>query len=183
MHRLVLSVITACAVCVSWMPIGAAEREWRTGTWLPHAGIRGYIIETDRMLVTTAEPPDADAAALAPRDGATVQYVIEKDLVVLRDAAGHEHSLSVVTTAQKYSPDYNAVGGGHLVKSVSRDGSRVTLEDGSRWDMDESRRFAVAEWQADDLIFVRRHPDDADFAFDLENTTQDDGALANYRVR
>jgi hypothetical protein len=183
MVRRLLLIASACVLCLAPVVAHAAERAWKTGTWQPRSESRGYVVETERTLVTTAAPSGADDAALAARDGAEVRYVLEKGTIVLRDAHGGEHPLAIVSSAEKYSGEYNAVGGGHLVKTVAADGSRVTLEDGSRWDMDESRRFAIAEWQNDDLIFVRRHPDDPDFAFDLENTTQDDGALANHRVR
>ena len=47
----------------------------------------------------------------------------------------------------------------------------------------ERQHFAVADWHPDDLIAVRRSTSDPDFAFEVDNTTQDDGAMANYRVR
>lgn len=57
------------------------------------------------------------------------------------------------------------------------DFSRVTLEDGSRWDMDPRAHFSVAEWQADVLVTVRRSSDDPLFPFNVSNTTRDDGAV------
>ena len=179
LHLLLAVVVSAAVPSVA----GAAERAWKAGVWQPRAASRGLVVETERTLVTTVVPADADDAALKAADGAPVRYVLEPGAIILLDAGGQEHRLTIASTVQKYGTDYAAVGGGHLVKSVSADGTRVTLEDGSRWDIEETRHFAVAEWQVDDLIFVRRHPDDPDFAFDLENTTQDDGALANYRVR
>jgi hypothetical protein len=62
-------------------------------------------------------------------------------------------------------------------------GKLVTLEDGSQWDIDPRVQFVVADWQPDDLISIRRSTDEPAFAFEIDNTSRDDGALANLRAR
>ena len=64
-----------------------------------------------------------------------------------------------------------------------RSGVSVTLEDGSRWDIDPRVQFSVADWQPDDLVTLRRSTDDPAYRYEVDNTSRDDGALANYRVR
>jgi hypothetical protein len=112
-----------------------------------------------------------------------VQFAIDGQTLYVLDAEKTEHPLSLVSAGAKYSKNYDAIGGGHFIKSVAAGGVQVTLEDGSRWDIEPRRHFAVAGWQPDDLIAMRREAGDADFSFEIDNTSQDDGALANYRIR
>lgn len=138
------------------------------------------MLETARDLVTATVT--ADTGEVTAKPGEAVQLAIEGRVVYVRQPAGPERSLTLVERAPKYSSDYRAVGSGHYIKSVAPGGTQVVLEDGSRWDIDPRQHFAVAAWQPDDLVSVRRSDDD-DFAFEVDNTSQDDGSLANYRVR
>ena len=77
-------------------------------------------------------------------------------------------------------PSYNAIGSGHFVRAVSDEGRYVTLEDGSRWEVDPRVRFYSNAWKPDEGIAVRRATPDEGFYYELDNTDQDDGVLANY---
>lgn len=171
------------AICVALLTFvtssSAAERTWQAATWAPRADA-SYVLETARTIVTANAT--AETGELTATPGERVQLAIDGRVVYVRLASGSEHTLQLVDTAQKYSADYRAAGSGHYIRSVAPGGTQVVLEDGSRWDMDPRQHFAVAEWQPEDLISVRRANDD-DFAFEIDNTTQDDGALANYRIR
>lgn len=159
----------------------SAQRQWSTGSWDTTSAGREYILEgKDEFLTVELEPSDVPFNAVA---GTTVQYAVDQRTISVRDGAGAERSFRVIKTAAKYSNDYSAVGGGHFIKAVSADGSRVTLEDGSRWDMDPRAHFSVAEWQADDLVTIRRSADDPDFPFNVSNTSRDDGAVAKHLAR
>jgi hypothetical protein len=175
----------ACGIGVILLSIcavtAAAERAWKTGAWAPRAESGAYTIETPTDLITG----EAGAGAAAPKDsaGAAVQFAIEGQTLYVLDPDKTEHALKLLASRPKYSPDYPATGAGHFIKSVAPGGTSVTLEDGSRWDVDPRQHFAVAGWQVEDLMSVRRSNDDPAFAFEIDNTTQDDGALANYRIR
>ena len=158
----------------------AAGHTWKTGRWAARGADGSLVVETARDLLN-AEPPAGDD--LRASAGTAVQYALEARTLYVLDAEGHERALKLRSVAAKYSDAYTGVGGGHLLKSVAPGGTQVTLEDGSRWDIEETRHFAVAEWQPDDLITVRRDASAPEFAFTVDNTTQDDGAQANYRVR
>lgn len=159
-----------------------AERSWKTGTWATTSSGRVYIIESASDFIS-GEAPDAGAAPLSATSGSTVQYAIEQQTLYVLDGEKVEHALRLVGSSPKYSNAYGAMGGGHYIKAVSPGGTRVTLEDGSRWDMDPRQYFAVADWQPDDLISVRRSTDDKAFAFEVDNTSRDNGALANHLTR
>ena len=84
---------------------------------------------------------------------------------------------------------YASTGGGHYIKAVGPDGQSVTLEDGSVWEIDPRSWFVTVHWQPLEGITVRRTaPDTAKngdvepgFNYEIDNTDQDDGALARYR--
>jgi hypothetical protein len=157
----------------------AAERAWRNGTWAQRTSSGAYAIET-RTDVITGESGSGET--LTATSGTAVQFAIEGQTLYIRDG-NSEHSLKLTGSGPKYSKNYTAVGSGHFIKSVAPGGAQVTLEDGSRWDIDSRQYFAVAGWQPDDLISIRREEGDPDFSFEIDNTTQDDGSLANFRVR
>ena len=159
-----------------------AERNWKTGVWATASSGRTYVIESASEFIS-GEAPEAVAAPLSVTSGSAVQYAIEQQILYVLDGEKVEHPLRLVGSSPKYSAAYGAVGGGHFIKAVSPGGTRVTLEDGSRWDMDPRQHFAVADWQPDDLISVRRSTDDKAFAFEVDNTSRDDGALANHLTR
>ena len=160
----------------------AADRNWKTGVWATASNGRVYVIESASEFIS-GEAPEAGAAPLSATSGSAVQYAIEQQTLYVLDGEKVEHPLRLVGSSPKYSTSYQALGGGHYIKAVSPGGTRVTLEDGSRWDMDPRQYFAVADWQPDDLISVRRSTSDKAFAFEVDNTSRDDGALANRLTR
>jgi hypothetical protein len=163
--------------------IGAEQqRSWKDGTWGPRDE-RQVIVETDTQIISGQPVATAPPRDWSGEPGSTVRYAIDGSTLYVLDEHGQEHALTLGETAAKYTSDYGAVGSGHFIKTVARGGVAITLEDGSRWDIEPRQHFAVAGWQADDLITVRRSTDDPAFVFELDNTTQDDGALANRRAR
>jgi hypothetical protein len=173
-------VILLCVLVVTPLAVSrGAERAWKAGTW-SSAAQGAYAIETPTQVITAESPGSTTLDATA---GTDVQYAIEAQTVYVLDAQRTEHALKLRGIADKYSKSYAAVGSGHYIKAVAAGGTQVTLEDGSRWDIDPRRHFAVARWQPDDLISIRREEDDPQFSFEIDNTSEDDGALANYRVR
>jgi len=160
----------------------AAERTWKTGAWAFAPSGRIYVIESATEFIT-GEAPESDAVAIAATVGEAVQYAVEQRTLFVQAPDKTEHALRLVSAAAKYSAAYSAIGGGHFIKMVTAAGGRVTLEDGSRWDIDPRVRFAVAEWEPDDLISIRRSNDDKAFAFEIDNTSRDDGALTNHLAR
>jgi hypothetical protein len=75
---------------------------------------------------------------------------------------------------------YTAFGGGHLLKEVRENGRFLTLEDGSRWETDPDVRFQTAEWQVEAQITVRHASEQSGYTYELDNTDEDEGALAKY---
>ena len=175
-----MRVVSAiCLLLTLVASVAAAERVWRNGTWAPRNSSGAYTIETQTDVITGESGSGETLAATA---GTAVQFAIEGQTLYIRDG-DTEHSLKLTGSGPKYAKTYASVGSGHFIKAVARGGTQVTLEDGSRWDIDPRQYFAVAGWQADDLIAIRREEGDPDFSFEIDNTTQDDGSLANFRVR
>jgi hypothetical protein len=77
-------------------------------------------------------------------------------------------------------PAYSALGGGHFIRAVNDDGRYVTLEDGSMWEIEPSVRFQTVDWQLQAAVTVRRATADGPFTYELDNTQDDEGALARY---
>src|SRR6266849_5697431 len=77
-------------------------------------------------------------------------------------------------------PAYAALGPGHFVRAVNDDGQYVTLEDGSVWEIEPSRRFETADWEVQAAVTVRRANGAGVFTYELDNTQDDEGALARY---
>jgi len=173
---LCLTLLVAGALAV------AAERNWKPGVWATSSDGRIYIIESASEFIS-GEVPEGGAAPMSATSGSAVKYAIEQQTLYVLDGEKVEHPLRLMGSSPKYSTSYGALGGGHFIKVVSPGGSRITLEDGSRWDMDPRQYFAVADWGPDDLISVRRSNDDKAFAFEVDNTSLDDGALANHLTR
>ena len=82
-----------------------------------------------------------------------------------------------------YVQAHAAAGPGHFIKSVGPEGASITLEDGSRWDIDPMVRFSVADWETNEMISIRRSTDDPGYGYEIDTTSRDDGALANYRKK
>lgn len=176
------TVVAICAVALTFgMTSSAAERVWQEAVWGPRTNGQ-YLLETSREIVTASATADTGDLPVTP--GGQVQVAIEGRVVYVRQGSGPEHSLALTEAVLKHSSDYRAVGSGHYITSVAPGGAQVVLEDGSRWDIDPRQQFAVTNWQAEDLIAVRRADDEEkQFVFELDNTTQDNGTLANYRIR
>jgi hypothetical protein len=81
------------------------------------------------------------------------------------------------------TPAYTALGGGHLLRSVSEDGRYVTLEDGSVWEIEPSVRFQTAEWQPQAPISVRTGRGVDGYTYEVVNTQDDEGAMARFIPR
>ena len=165
------------------VPTWGAGHVWKAGTWAPRTDEGVYVIDTARDVITAEAAAGAGGDALNATPGTRVQFAIDGHTLYVLGADKVEHALTLLGTTAKYSNTYAALGGGHYVTSVARGGTSVTLEDGSRWDMDPAQYFAVAGWQPDDLISVRRAARNPDFDYEVDNTSQDDGAMANHRVR
>ena len=73
-----------------------------------------------------------------------------------------------------------ALGSGHLLREVTPDGRYVILEDGSRWEIHPRDRFQTVDWEPDASIAVRTTRSEDGFAFEVVNTTTDEGALAKF---
>ena len=174
---------TICVLLLSTSLPAVAERDWKTGTWAAESDTRHLTIETATEIVTAEAPASGAASALRATPGSSVQYAIESRTLYVLDAEKVEHALAIVSVAARYSSSYSAPGSGHYLRAVAPGGASVTLEDGSRWDIDPRAHFSVANWQPEDLISVRHSNDDPSYAYEIDNTSQDDGALANYRVR
>jgi hypothetical protein len=81
------------------------------------------------------------------------------------------------------SPAYTALGPGHFIRAVNDDGQYVTLEDGSVWEIEPSRRFETADWEVQAAVTVRLANGVGVFTYELDNTGDDEGALARYMPR
>lgn len=180
MRSAVALSVVLFGLCVS---ASAADRKWQTGAWAAPTEAGAYVIETARDVITGEAAGGSGEPALASAPGSRVQFAIDGKTLYVLDADKVEHALTLLGSVAKYSNTYAALGGGHYVTSVASGGTSITLEDGSRWDMDPGQHFAIAGWQADDLISVRRSTSSPAFAYEVDNTSQDDGALANHRAR
>jgi hypothetical protein len=80
-------------------------------------------------------------------------------------------------------PAYAALGPGHFIRAVNDDGQYVTLEDGSVWEIEPSRRFETADWEVQAAVTVRLANGVGVFTYELDNTGDDEGALARYMPR
>jgi hypothetical protein len=94
-------------------------------------------------------------------------------------AAKHKPALEPAHTLA-LEPAYAALGGGHFIRAVNDDGQYVTLEDGSLWEIEPSVRFQTMDWQLQAAVTVRRAIAAGAFTYELDNTQDDEGALARY---
>ncbi|HEV3141403.1 MAG TPA: hypothetical protein VGY57_12840 [Vicinamibacterales bacterium] len=85
---------------------------------------------------------------------------------------------SSVDASERTRPAYEALGSGHLLRAVADGGRYVTLEDGSRWEIHPRDRFRTVEWEPNESISVRTTRGEDGYAYEIVNTTDDDGALA-----
>jgi len=168
-----------CVLLVLAVSATAAQRVWQKGAWGSRTSSGLYTIETATDVITGEASGGEPLTATA---GTAVQFAIEGQALYVREGDA-ERRLTLTDSGPKYSKNYAAIGGGHFIKTVAAGGTQVTLEDGSRWDIDPRQYFAVANWQSDDLISIRREESDPAFSFEIDNTSRDDGSLANFRVR
>ena len=155
----------------------AADRKWQSGTWRDSGDARTYVIVADTFRLHLEDVPASESRAMKVAANTIVKFALEDSRIVVLDSRGKEHELRVV---RKVDLNYSAVGSGHFIKAVAAEGQSVTLEDGSVWEIDPRSWFFTADWQAFERISIRRTVPDDGFTYEIDNTDQDDGALARY---
>lgn len=158
----------------------AVDRQWQSGTWGTALDERTYTILSDASRLELEDVPPGDRRALAVTAGAAVKFAVEKDDVFVVDRAGAEHKLHLM---RQVSLAYTGVGGGHYLKTVDPEGQTLMLEDGSIWEIDPRSHYFTARWQPLEGIAVRRADPDNGFNYEIDNTDQDNGALARFSPR
>ena len=93
-------------------------------------------------------------------------------LVVLAGAAA-------ITVAQE-EPRYPAMGSGHYILEVREGGQFVTLEDKSRWEIEDRDRYVTIDWQPMESMAVRYAGGTDAFKYQIVNTDRDEGAAARW---
>jgi hypothetical protein len=152
--------------------------------------VHKFVIETGDMRFEIEDTVPVGHPSVELSVGAKVKFAVEKSTVYVRDAGGTQHKLRLVKriglAPAEGSPKlaYSALGGGHVVRSVSDAGRYVTLEDGSRWEIEPGGRYETADWELSANVTVRpASREDAGFGYELINTSTDEGALANLVTR
>jgi hypothetical protein len=186
----VRTALLTLAVLMATADVGqAAEREWQTGMWgMPMAiaavgsPYRNYAIETDIFRLDIQETVSTNRRALAAKPDTKVTFALEGDMVYVRQGTA-ERPLRLIQHTNKLK-HYGAAGAGHFVKTVADQGLTVTLEDGSVWDLDPRRQDRTSTWQPLAGIIVSYDEEQADNGYNyfLNNTDEDEGALARLRV-
>ena len=87
---------------------------------------------------------------------------------------------AAVALAVLEPPAYTALGSGHLLRDVSKDGRWLTLEDTSRWEVHPRDRFQTVDWEHDASIAVRTTRGEDGFDYEVVNTSADEGVLAKF---
>ena len=147
------------------------------------ADVRVYVIETDTLRIEMRDTVPVGRRSIDVSVGAPVTFALEKNTVYVRDEAGVEHKLRVTKKTVKTAAPvetYAALGGGHLLREVSRDGRYIVLEDGSRWEVHPRDWYQTVSWELSANMTVRTARGDGGFDYELVNTTSDEGALAKY---
>jgi hypothetical protein len=170
----------------------AAERRWQTGTWgvqsttVKHPNIRRYVIDTAAFRLEVEDRSPGPRRPIDAAAGASVTFALERRTVYVRESAGVERKLRVIKKVKQLPgagpkpPVYAALGGGHLIRAVSREGRYVTLEDGSTWEIDPVVWFETVQWEPLEQVTVRSIPEQDGYVYELDNTSEDDGAPARY---
>jgi hypothetical protein len=171
--RGLLSVLLTLAVSAA----PASERTWQSGTWRDSGEARTYVILTATFRYHLEDIPPVDTRALTIAADTPVRFAVDESRFFVLDRDGKEHELRLV---RRVDLTYSAIGGGHYVKTVGADGQSVTLEDGSIWEIDPRAQFFTVDWQPFDNIAIRRTAPDRGFNYEIDNTDQDNGALARY---
>jgi hypothetical protein len=152
------------------------------------ADVRRFVIETDDVRLEMEDTVPVGRRSIDVTVGGMVTFALEKSAVYVRDPDGTEHKLRLIKKIERARTEapaaqkkaYSALGGGHVVRAVSDAGRYVTLEDGSRWEIDAWARYLTVEWESSANVTVRpASREDAGFGYELINTNTDDGALAN----
>jgi hypothetical protein len=168
-----LPILLTLAVCAA----AAADRKWQSGTWRDSGDARTYVIVANTFRLHLEDIPAGESRAMKVAANTAVKFVIEGSRIIVLDDRRKEHELRVV---RKVDLNYPGVGGGHFIKAVGADGQSVTLEDGSVWEIDTRSWFFTADWQPLERISIRRSTPEDGFNYEIDNTDQDDGALARY---
>ena len=151
------------------------------------AEVRTFVIETGDTRYELQDTVPITRRSIDVVLGEPVRFAVDKNTVYVRDAGGAEHKLRLTKKVSKSEPTaatasrantYAALGGGHLLRQVTRDGRYVTLEDGSEWEIHPRDRFQAAEWEADAPMTVRTTRAEDGFEYEIVNTQADEGALA-----
>jgi hypothetical protein len=170
----------------------AAERRWQAGTWgvttttVKHRNVRRYVIETGALRLEVEDRSPGPRRPIDAVFGASVTFALERKTVYVREVAGGERKLRLIKKVKQLPgrgpkvPTYTALGGGHLVRAVSREGRYVTLEDGSIWEIDPVVWFETVQWEPLEQVTVRSIPEQDGFVYELDNTSEDAGAPARY---
>ena len=167
----------------------AVGRQWQSGTWRDSQDVRTqadlirsalHRIETDTYRLVLEDVVAGDRPSLHIAAGSAVKFAVDKDRVYVLDRSGREHELRLV---RRVDLTYAALGSGHYIKAVGANGESVTLEDGSTWELDPGAYFFTAGWKPLDGIAVRTTDPDRGFTYEIDNTDQDNGALARYNPR
>jgi hypothetical protein len=148
------------------------------------ADVHRFVIETDDLRLEIEDTVPVGRRSIEVSVGGKATFALEKSTVYVRDQDG-QHKLRLVKKIEhpraeaSRKPVYSALGGGHVVRAVSEAGRYVTLEDGSRWEIEAGSRYETSEWESSANVTVRASREDAGFGYELINTSTDEGALAN----
>jgi hypothetical protein len=150
------------------------------------ADIRVLVIETETLRLELRDAVPVNRRSIDVRIGAPVTFAIEKNTVYVRDEDGIEHKFRIAKRTSRSeaatpgAQTYAALGSGHLMREVTRDGRYVVLEDGSRWEIHPRDRFQTVDWEVNASIAVRTTRAEDGFGFEIVNTQTDEGALARF---
>ena len=85
-----------------------------------------------------------------------------------------------VSRVAQEEPRYPAMGSGHYILEVRDNGQFVTLEDKSRWEIEERDRYVTVDWQAMESMAVRYAGGTDAVKYQVVNTDRDEGAAARW---
>jgi hypothetical protein len=174
--RLLIAALAILTLSLS-STVSSAEHKWVAGTWRDSGDARTYVIATETLRFHLEDIPAGDSRALPAPVGSPVKVSLEGTRIFILDAKNVEHELHLLRAVDLR---YSATGAGHFIKTMAADGAKVTLEDGSVWDLDPRAQFFTINWQPFEGISVRTAEPDRGFNYEIDNTDRDDGALARY---
>ena len=153
------------------------------------AQVRVFIIETEDTRYELKDTVPITRRSVEVVVGGPVTFAVEKNTVYVRDADGTEHKLRLTKKTPKSDTPvssantYAALGGGHLLREVTRDGRYITLEDGSQWEIHPRDRFQTEDWEPNANLTVRTTRAEDGYGYEIVNTQTDEGALARFVPR